>query len=98
MDRYRLLETVAAVQYTGWAIPDVTCEGTDPQYAQHGCDSSRRYVHHAHTQAVGGMTVLQPGDWILPVPGGPFRVVPDAEFRSVVEVPEVVEAPAKAEK
>lgn len=88
MTRYRLLETVAAVQYTGDAIPDITCDGTEPEYARNGCDASRRHVRHAHTQAIGGMTVLQAGDWILPVSGGPFRVVPDAEFRSVVEVPE----------
>lgn len=87
MDKYRLLETVEAVQYAGEAIPDVTCEGSDPEFRLNGCDSSRRFVRHVHTSEVGGMTVLKPGDWILPVSGGPYRVVADAEFRSVVEVP-----------
>ncbi len=82
--RYRLRETREAVQYTGSPIAGVTCTGNRDL---HGCDQSRMALPHVHTIAPGGLTVLHPGDWILPVAGGPFSVLHDAEFRAYYEVP-----------
>ena len=94
MNTYRSLETIKAVQFTGDPIPDVTCHGTPEQVQANGCDSSRKLHPHVHTQATGGMTILKPGDWIYPVPGGPFAVASDAKFRAHWEVPAPEAAPA----
>lgn len=97
MQPYRKLETRLAVQYQGDPIPDVTCEATEKQLEVNGCGSDSRRIHpHVHTMSVGGLDVLRPGDWIMPVPGGPFCRVDDATFRSYFEVPaaEVPAAPA----
>ena len=96
MNTYRSLNTIQAVQYTGDPLPGITCEGgnesLDP-IARHaavmaaGCDSSRKHLPHVHANVTGGMVVLQPGDWIFPVQGGPWGVASDAKFRSYWEVP-----------
>lgn len=93
MNTYRSLSVIKAVQYTGSPIPDVTCGGSDHEHREKGCDSSRRYHLHVHTAAVGGMTVLKPGDWIYPVSGGPFAVAADDKFRQGFEVPAPMTAP-----
>lgn len=85
--RYRSLETIEAVQYTGDTIPGVTCSGSDAEVQEHGCDSSRKRHTHVHTTATGGMTVLKESDWVFPMPGGPFGTASDAKFRSHWEVP-----------
>lgn len=89
MEKYRKFETVQAVQYLGEPIPDVTCEGTKEQRAVGGCDNTRAHLPHVHTRAIGGLTVIQKGDWIEPVTGGPFRVWSDANFRAYQEVPDL---------
>lgn len=97
MKLYRSLEHIKAVQYTGDPIPDVTCSGSAEEVQKHGCDPSRKHLLHVHTQAIGGMTVLSPGDWIYPVQGGPFAVAKDARFRGHWEVPVEAVAPSMAE-
>ena len=87
MNRYRSLETIQAVQYLGEPIPGVTCHGSEDEVRANGCDSSRKIHPHVHTQAIGGMTVLKTGDWIFPLPGGPFGVASDTRFRGSWEVP-----------
>ena len=87
MNTYRSTQTIEAQQFTGEPIPDVTCGGSPDEVQAHGCDSSRKHLPHVHTQAIGGMTVLKPGDWIFPVHGGPWGVATDARFRSSWEVP-----------
>lgn len=87
MQRYRSLESKEAVQYLGEPIPDVTCEGTGDQKMVNGCDPSRAHLPHVHTAATGGLTCLKPGDWIMPIVGGPFVAVSDGLFRSYFEVP-----------
>lgn len=87
MERYRSLQTIEAVQFTGTAIPDVTCHGTPEEVTTNGCDSSRKQHPHVHTKETGGMHVLIPGDWIYPVSGGPWAVATDALFRASWEVP-----------
>lgn len=92
MNRYRSLDTIYAVQFTGEPILDVTCHGTPADVQAHGCDASRKQHTHVHTQATGGMTVLKPGDWIYPVPGGPWGVASDGRFRGSWEVPAPIPA------
>lgn len=100
MTRYRSKETISAVQFTGTHIPDVTCAGSSTdkdtrdaaRYAA-GCDSSRAHHLHVHTQAIGGMTVLKPSDWIFPVSGGPWGTASDEKFRGHWEVPEAEAVP-----
>lgn len=89
MDKYRKFETTTAVQYSGEPIPDVTCEGTREQRDVNGCDNTRGHLPHVHTRSIGGLTVLQKGDWIQPVVGGPFQVWSDANFRAYHEVPDL---------
>lgn len=93
MNTYRSLSVIKAVQYTGSAIPDVTCSGSDQEYRERGCDTSRRYHPHVHTVQTSGITVLKTGDWIYPVFGGPFAVVSDEKFRTGFEVPPPAEPP-----
>lgn len=95
MQAYRQKATSLAVQYTGKPIPDVTCGGssTDEAVRQaarqlNGCDPSRAHLPHVHTAQVGGLGIVTPGCWIMPVRGGPFCVVEDAQFRAHFEVPE----------
>lgn len=97
MQAYRSTATSLAVQYTGEPIPDVTCGGSSPdETIRHaarqlnGCDPSRAHMPHVHTAEVGGLGVVTPGCWIMPVRGGPFCVVEDAQFRAHFEVPEPV--------
>lgn len=97
MTFYRSLEVIKAVQYTGEDIPGVTCSGTDEEFRANGCDPSRRRHIHVHTQAIGGMTVLQSGDWIFPLPGGPFGVASDQKFCGRWEVPVIAPEPFAAE-
>lgn len=87
MTIYRSLQTIQAEQFTGTAVPDVTCGGSPEEVAANGCDSSRKQHLHVHTQATGGMTVLKPGDWIFPLIGGPWGVANDEKFRAHWEVP-----------
>lgn len=89
MTTYRSKDTIQAVQFTGDAIPDITCGGSPAEVQANGCDSSRKQHRHVHTQAIGGMTVLQPGDWIFAVPGGPWGTASDGKFRAHWEVPAV---------
>lgn len=91
MNTYRSHSTIDAVQYTGVAIEGITCGGSDAEFAARGCDPSRRKHTHVHTAATGGITVLQPGDWIYPIPGGPWGVAGDQKFRGHWEVPSIVE-------
>lgn len=86
MTTYRSLATLDAIQYHGEPIPGVTCDGNRDKY---GCDSSRAHLTHVHTRAIGGITVLKDGDWIMRSDGGPFAVAEDAEFRKCYEVPQV---------
>lgn len=102
---YRSFETIQAVQYLGEPIPEITCLSNSPDEKAAvkareaaGCDGSRYKHPHVHTKATGGMTVLKHGDWIFPVPGGPFGVSSDGTFRAHWEVdyssrPVVVPAP-----
>lgn len=90
MTRYRKLESMEAVQYTGETIPGVTCEGTEEQRRANGCDNTRAHMPHIHSRSMGGLDVVKPGDWIMPVPGGPFCRVTDGMFRQHFEVPEEV--------
>lgn len=99
MQAYRQKATSLAVQYTGEPIAGVTCDGSssDPTISQaarqlNGCDPSRAHLPHVHTAQVGGLGIVTPGCWIMPVRGGPFCVVEDAQFRAHFEVPEVVAA------
>ncbi len=94
MQTYRSKQTLEAVQFTGTAIPGVTCDGSsldkDTREAAkfaNGCDSSRAHLLHVHTKDTGGMKVLKPSDWIFPVEAGPFGVADDAKFQSHWEVP-----------
>jgi hypothetical protein len=101
MQAYRQKATSFAVQYTGEPIEGVTCGGssTDETVRQaarqlNGCDPSRAHLPHVHTAQVGGLGIVTPGCWIMPVRGGPFCVVEDAQFRAHFEVPApVVENP-----
>ncbi len=86
MNSYRSLSTIDAIQYTGAPIDGVTCSGSNEDYREKGCDNSRRHLPHVHTLTVGGITVLQPGDWIFRVVGGPFGVASDAKFRASWQV------------
>ena len=93
MTKYRSLNTIEAVQYTGAPIPGVTCDGHTNEQARMnaGCDSSRIHLPHVHGNTIGGMIVLAPGNWIFPVADGPWGVASDAKFRGSWEVP--AEAP-----
>ena len=93
MKTYRSLETIQAVQFQGDPIPGVTCHGSAEEVQANGCDASRKNHPHVHTMDTGGMKVLQKGDWVFPVRGGPFGVASDEKFRSHWEVPVHVEAP-----
>lgn len=84
MNTFRSRATQEAVQYLGEPIPDVVCDG---DFAEHGCDHSRKHLPHVHSKQTGGMTMLRVGDWIMPQKGGPFVVASDADFRSYFEVP-----------
>lgn len=97
MTTYRSTQTIQAVQFTGTAIPEITCGGSPAEVQSNGCDSSRKQHIHVHTQAIGGMTVLQPGDWIFAVPGGPWGTASDAKFRAHWEVPAATTKPTIAE-
>jgi len=101
MQAYRQKATSFAVQYTGEPIEGVTCGGssTDETVRQaarqlNGCDPSRAHLPHVHTAQVGGLGIVTPGCWIMPVRGGPFCVVEDAQFRAHFEVPLLVEPDA----
>lgn len=83
---YRSLQTIDALQYTGDPIPEVTCSGVDDDYQKNGCDGTRKHLPHVHTRALGGLTVLKPGDWIMPEQGGPFDVASDEKFQANWEV------------
>lgn len=96
MNTYRSKLTIEAVQYTGGDLFGITCEAssTDPMLVQrareaNGCDSSRFQMPHVHANVVGGMVVLKRGDWIFPVPGGPWGVASDDRFRASWEVPDL---------
>lgn len=91
MNRYRKLESMEAVQYTGEPLPGITCEGTPEQRNANGCDNTRAHLPHIHSKSMGGLDVVKPGDWIMPVLGGPFCRVPDGMFRQHFEVPGPVE-------
>lgn len=97
MITYRSKDTIQAVQFTGDAIPDITCGGSPAEVQANGCDSSRKQHLHVHTQAIGGMTVLQPSDWIFAVPGGPWGTASDGKFRAHWEVPAATTKPTIAE-
>lgn len=97
MNSYRSLQTHLAIQYVGEPIPGVTCEGTEEQRKVNGCEGSRGHMPHVHTTSVGGLDVLRPGDWIMPVDGGPFCRVPDGMFRLYWEVPPPVPPAIKAQ-
>jgi hypothetical protein len=96
MQTFRSLATIEATQYTGIPIPDITCHGEEEKFMANGCDASRRYVPHVHSRAVGGMTALKAGDWIIAEAGGPFKVIPDPLFRAQYEVAAPVTAPRQA--
>lgn len=83
MQAYRSLATIKAVQYQGDPILNITCDGNRDKY---GCDSNRAHLPHVHTRAVGGITVLKPGDWIMPSEGGPYAVAEDGNFRACYQV------------
>ena len=92
MTKYRSLQTIEAIQYTGTPIADVTCEpladaNEEAQRREkNGCDTNRAHLTHVHTNVPGGLTVLKHGDWISRVPGGPFTAIPDLQFRTNWEV------------
>lgn len=89
MNTYRSLNTIQAVQFTGDPIHGVTCGGSESEVFANGCDSSRKQHIHVHANVTGGMVVLQPGDWIFPVSGGPWGVASNAKFCGAWEVPDV---------
>lgn len=94
MTSYRSLTTIQAVQYAGEPLPGITCEGSDQEMKDNGCDSSRRQLRHVHANVTGGMVVLKPGDFIFPMPGGPWGVSSDERFQASWEVPAPAPAPA----
>lgn len=87
MKTYRSTHTIDALQFNGDPIPGVTCTGVDDDYQKNGCDGTRKHLPHVHTKAIGGLTVLKPGDWIMYEPGGPFDVASDQKFQAHWEVP-----------
>lgn len=94
MTTYRSTRTIEAVQYTGQPIPGITCDGSHDNEAIRnkarfaaGCDASRAHLPHVHANVTGGMIVLMATDWIYAVPGGPFAVLHDQDFRAAFEVP-----------
>lgn len=101
MTIFRSRQTIEAVQYTGTPIADITCEprADDKEEAERrkNCHSVTS-APHVHAAVPGGLAALKEGDWITPVPGGPFAVITDAQFRANWEVQESAPAEHKLKR